>query len=629
MTNAKIESSLADNYRQGDFPSPFYHSLFDLPWRAPFLVKVNVDSLTLAREEPYKSLAVMARLSGYGSRRDLLGNPIATYTVEASTPGALTTVLATMKQRGLLKGDAPSLASVPADVQAAAALILDVALDNVSYRSSTFLDVSGLAGRFDAEREPFGTLTDPVEHNRRLEHFKKIQMTYLFAAGQDMAAAGTWAPSKAQTVSATTAYSWTVDTTWGKIVLSGGKDDTYDQGPYLLIIDTGGNDTYVNVPATASAGHWVSMTIDTHGNDAYVSHVALKGKPVREATTRAAERNLPGPACAVMGIAILFDTQGDDLYRSTRPAFGSATMGVAMVVDNKGNDIYDVYADGIGYGRFGLGLVEDLEGDDQYFGFQQVQGIGLVGGVGLLLDRAGNDKYVAEDEILDFPSAQTAEHNLNLAQGAGFGLRMDYLNGRSLAGGVGMLVDLAGDDTYSCGVFGQGFGYWMGTGILWDADGTDDYKGQWYVQGASAHFGIGYLEDRAGHDTYFAGINMAQGAGHDFGYGYLLDRTGNDKYTGANLSLGAGNANGVGLFADFAGNDTYAAPGPTAFGMSNPSPEGSVRQIALSLGVFLDLGGQDVYPSGHSFARNGINFATAARSSGPADQQQTGVFYDR
>ena len=58
----------------------------------------------------------------------------------------------------------------------------------------------------------------------------------------------------------------------------------------------------------------------------------------------------------------------------------------------------------------------------------------------------------------------------------GNGRRGDYLDGHSLAGGVGILFDQEGIDHYVSGVFGQGVGYWEGVGILWDAAGDDVYQ---------------------------------------------------------------------------------------------------------------------------------------------------------
>jgi len=327
-------------------------------------------------------------------------------------------------------------------------------------------------------------------------------------------------------------------------------------------------------------------------------------------------------------MTFLIDDQGDDTYRSVRAAFGSATFGVAYLGDYGGNDVYDSYADAEGFGHYGIGILDDTSGSDKYYGFTQVQGVGLPHGVGMLIDGTGDDEYDANDKVLDFPSAQSADHNNSMSQGAGYGFRADYLTGHSQSGGVGLLYDLEGKDHYSCGVFGQGVGYWEGVGILWDDAGDDTYLGQWYVQAASAHFGIGYLEDVAGNDHYQALMNMALGAGHDFSIGMLVDRDGADVYKAPSLSLGAGNANGIGVFVDCAGDDSYEASGIT-LGSAAEAQKASLRERALCLGVFLDLGGNDTYPESSSWAKNGNRGPNWNFKNARAAESQVGVFLDR
>jgi hypothetical protein len=215
--------------------------------------------------------------------------------------------------------------------------------------------------------------------------------------------------------------------------------------------------------------------------------------------------------------------------------------------------------------------------------------------MGVLMDIKGNDNYMANDSTIDFPSSQAKEHNTSMCQGVGFGWRADFIDGHSLAGGVGMLLDAEGDDLYSAGVFAQGCAYWYGVGILTDEKGDDNYSGIWYVQGSGAHFGVGILNDGEGDDHYRATINMAQGAGHDFTIGYLLDESGDDVYHAPNLSLGGGNANGVGIFWDKSGNDKYNVEAATTLGRANIGSRGSLRDHMLCLGLFLDTGGQDKY----------------------------------
>jgi hypothetical protein len=289
------------------------------------------------------------------------------------------------------------------------------------------------------------------------------------------------------------------------------------------------------------------------------------------------------------------DFKGNDNYYGKKICIGGGLFGYGILLDYEGNDKYVCDSYGEGAGLFGVGVLSDLKGNDYYEGFQGIQGFGFVKGCGIIIDREGNDVYVARDDTVKYPSPQSEKHNVSLSQGMGFGIRADFTDGHSLAGGIGLLIDGNGDDKYFCGVFGQGCGYWMGIGGLVDFNGNDEYKGIWYTQGASAHFAIGTLLDLNGNDKYLTGMNMGIGAGHDFSLGYLVDYKGDDLYDAPNLSLGAGNANGVGIFIDFEGNDEYKTKGGIILGKANIGMKGSLRNYIKCIGIFIDGKGKDRY----------------------------------
>lgn len=625
---AKFDQTMLPFYRQGEFATPLFEACFESPWRVPFIMEMHRRQLAATNQNSLVTVSVASRMLGRGSRRELLGNPIGDAVTRSRQPNALAISLQRMKQRGLIAGEIPNLGAVPKEVQESASLLIEVALDTVIYRRASFLGVTDLDASYTRELATGIMGTDPVIHENLLEFYRSIDLTYLFSAGQDFSAAMLAATSHISTVLPTDAYAFTVKTTWGDIVLTGGSDSQHGSSPVFVLIDTGGNDTYVNVPTNKSTANWLSAVIDTAGDDAYLSNAAIRETPVAKIEDRASGRFQLGPGSAAFGLSYLFDTKGNDLYRSTGTGLGAAIFGVAVVSDWDGDDVYDSYADSQGFGKFGIGILDDLVGNDQYAGFHQVQGVGLTGGVGMLIDRKGNDIYAANDAVLDFPSPQSAEHNVSMAQGAGYGVRLDYVNGKSLSGGIGILFDLEGKDSYSCGVFGQGVGYWEGLGALWDSSGDDSYSGQWYVQGAAAHFAVGYTEDLAGFDSYTALMNMAQGAGHDFSIGMLLDHAGDDRYRGPNLALGAGNANGIGVFVDRLGNDGYEALG-VALGQAAEAAKGSLRERAFCFGLFMDLSGTDTYPASFDYIRNGTRAVNWRDRYPAASESQLGVFWDR
>lgn len=399
-----------------------------------------------------------------------------------------------------------------------------------------------------------------------------------------------------------------VQTEAGRIVIGTAGDDTYTYFvPPLLIIDGGGNDTYRIGDVNGEAAF--SMILDGGGDDHYLSPDTTK----------------TGLGAGIMSMAIIVDKAGNDRYEAGDFSLGCGLFGVGIIHDYAGDDTYVSRRYTQGAGAFGIGLLIDNKGNDTYRCWGMAQGFGFSKGFGGLLDGLGNDQYLAEDSILFSPSSQIPSHNSSLAQGVGFGKRADYIDGHSWAGGVGLLCDLAGNDRYACGVFGQGCAYWFSLGMLLDQAGDDQYDGVWYVQGAGAHFAAALLDDRSGNDIYRAGNNMAQGAGHDFTVGMLIESGGNDRYTSPNLSLGAGNANGIGLFLELAGDDTYATAGGTVLGRANGEQQG-VRGLLRTFGLFLDGGGSDSYRE--SYAGNGIQWRGPLSAPDASVKREIGLGLD-
>lgn len=625
---ARFDPNLLGFFRQGEFTTTLYNAAHENPWRIPFFAENLRSELAPLASRPHESLTAGMRMLGFQVRRTLVGNPNAAEEEASKKPGALAATLADWKAKGFLTGAIPSTAGIPENVQSAAALLLSVIPKAAEARRLALKDLTDLPGAFNRLAAPAGDTIQGAEFDARLGIFRKVDLGYFAAGAFDLVHAVQEAQSRLATTPETEKYDFRVQTRWGWIALSGAGNAQYGAEPVVLLIDTGGDDRYLNLPATRSAANALSIVIDTAGNDQYLSDSRLVDTPLAQWGPRTGPGQPMGPAGALMGYAMLIDRQGNDLYRSHRPGLASSKIGFSTLIDLAGDDQYDAYADSQGFATFGWAMLEDLGGKDVYRGFNQVQGVGQTMGFGFLVDRGGNDEYIADDSLLDFPSAQSPQHNVSMAQGAGNGRRADYLDSHSLAGGIGLLMDQGGDDQYSCGVFGQGVGYWMGTGLLFDTEGSDRYTGQWYVQGASAHFALGGLFDEAGDDQYVAKMNMAQGAGHDLGTGYLQDSNGNDRYEAPNLSLGAGNANGIGIFIDLRGNDGYTSTGIT-LGSAAEAPKSSLRTRALCLGVFLDLGGDDTFPSFASWAKNATRTPNwKDRGPSPAESQ-LGIFWDR
>ncbi len=326
-----------------------------------------------------------------------------------------------------------------------------------------------------------------------------------------------------------------ISTSFGTLIL-GSKDDNQYTEDASLIIDLGGNDSYFNNAASSKLNRPFSVVIDFSGNDLYLSSESLT------------------QGTGFLGGGFLIDLGGDDRYLAQSFSQGSALLGVGMLVDVQGNDEFNCHAFCQGSGFLGAGVVALGEGNDRFSAAISSQGFGFVKGFGALINVSGDDKYFAGGVYPDFREPQKAYQSMS--QGFGLGLRpWESLVGTS--GGIGVMADAEGNDTYIGDYFSQGSSYWFALGILADRAGHDTYLSGRYSQGAGVHFSSGVLMDDAGDDSYLAKLGVSQGCGHDFGLGFLLDHKGNDRYISGVLAQGMGNANGIGVLNDNDGADNY------------------------------------------------------------------------
>ena len=348
----------------------------------------------------------------------------------------------------------------------------------------------------------------------------------------------------------------------GSIVVGGSGPNVY-RGDYALIIDLGGNDRYLRHAGGATPERPVAVCLDLDGDDVY------------SATEPFAQ------GAAFLGAGLLVDRRGNDRYTSDEPFVqGAALCGAAALVDFAGNDEYRGagFCQGAAFMQ-GAAALLDGEGNDRYEAGVDAQGFAGPGTVAALVDGAGDDVYAA----LGAKRSGYGEPGLfdGFAQGVGCGIR-----GRA-SGGIGALVDVAGNDRYLAGNFAQGGGYYFGFGLLADlGQGDDEYEGTRYAQGFAAHSALGALWDDGGNDRYGGSIGAIAGAAWDLSVAAFLDEGGDDRYDGAsNFSLGASAHNGLALFFDRGGRDRYRhLPGPARSGPND-------YHGGQSLSIFVDAGG--------------------------------------
>jgi hypothetical protein len=389
-----------------------------------------------------------------------------------------------------------------------------------------------------------------------------------------------------------------IDTPAGKIVIGGRGNNAYELDKMTgvcAVIDLGGDDVYHE--GTVSPQRPVLVVIDLAGNDRY-------------------EGTQPGiQGGAMLGVSMLVDAAGDDVYDAKDIAQGSAVGGVGILIDFAGNDRYRGFRRVQGQALGGLGILLDRAGKDDYHAAMWAQGFGGPLGFGVLDDLEGDDHYYCGGmwRTSYYPETQGYE---GWGQGVGAGLR------GVTCGGIGVILEGGGDDVYEYDYFAQGGGYWLGVGFARDFSGNDrrlgstqkEYNGGHRAQpifdrfscGFGCHYALGFCFDDKGNDTY-GGTIMGLGFAWDCSNGFLCDFAGDDRYeaTGG-LTEGDGAQAGLGVLLDYKGNDNYQG-----YNQGYASPGISYHSLPRCGGNFsflIDYGGTDTYGCGiqnNSYTRRG------------------------
>ena len=373
-------------------------------------------------------------------------------------------------------------------------------------------------------------------------------------------------------------------TSYGLVIVGGHGPNTYDlDRGATLIIDLGGNDIYRGlIGASPNSDLGNSVVIDISGNDTY-QPAAL------------------GLATGRGGVGILIDHGGNDTYRLAPGSGGVGLAGLGILYDGEGQDVYEGsrFTQGAAFGGFGLLL--DRSGDDRYTSSGYALGFGAPLGVGALIDVSGNDsyecggKYPSAYNETDAPNARPQDAAFQydcFGLGTGAGLRVfskqPAQRALSLAGGWGLLIDLAGRDRYRSANFSQGHGYFFGLGVKLDLNGDDEHQAARYGHGTAAHFGVGLTLDYQGKDRYGSkGPYYNGGTAWDGSVALAVDGGPDSDFYDLPASTGLGMADlgGWGLFIEEGGADQYAV----SHGLGQASGN--------SIGAFFDLEGRDDYSS--------------------------------
>lgn len=362
-------------------------------------------------------------------------------------------------------------------------------------------------------------------------------------------------------------------------VLAGVGPNEHTDKDAVLTIDLGGDDVYLGRHG-AGVGY-SSVLIDMGGDDRY----------------KVPDLNV---GAAVLGIGIATDLGGDDIFDGGSICFGAGLGGVGIFKKAGGADIYRTVSESLGFAASGIGLMIDSGGSDSYSSKVLSQGASFGPGVGWSIDLQGDDVYASSGLSVDSPEFFSAR----ASKSQGFATSTPGLDG-----GMGMLTDLSGDDSYMASTRAQAYGANRSLGALFDASGTDSYHAYHYAQSASLSDGISMLFDLQGDDSYVAGSGGSQASSFSQSTSVFLDRLGDDLYASRDGRPARATGNSLAVFVDGAGTDFYAG---------EPGSAVASRRTG-SLAIFADGGGADDYRGGHDDGNAKIRPETGVLNDSPAD----------
>jgi hypothetical protein len=378
-----------------------------------------------------------------------------------------------------------------------------------------------------------------------------------------------------------------IETPSGAIVIGGRGPNTYqlDQmRDVAVVIDLGGGDTFYE--GTVGLDRPVLLVIDLGGNN----------------TFRGVQPGIQGGA--VLGVSMLLTLGDNNTYEAQDIAQGSGLAGVGIQIDYGANNRYRGLRRVQGQALGGIGILIGRGGHNDYHAALWAQGMGAPLGFGLLDNIKGNNHYYCGGMWRNSYYPETPGYE-GWGQGVGGGLR------QVADGGIGVILDGGGENTYEFDYLSHGGGYWCGLGFARDFGGNTKrlitqtaYNGsprayesfQRFGCGWGCHYAMGFCFDDSGNDVY-EGTIMGTGMAWDCSMGVLCDFAGNDQYkaTGG-IVQGSGAQMGFGILFDYKGNDVYEG-----YGQAYASPGISYHTLPDCGGNFsfvVDYGGKDEYGCG-------------------------------
>ncbi len=259
-----------------------------------------------------------------------------------------------------------------------------------------------------------------------------------------------------------------------------------------LLIDSAGDDVYRAKTLAQGFGMFgVGLLVDASGDDLY--QLGLMGQG----------------AARTSGVGMLIDRKGDDTYRAggiivNSPLFEDVTYSFAQGYASG-------YREDTGGISGGIGMLTDMEGRDAYMSETYAQGASYWLSIGSLLDGAGHDSYSGYHYVQSSAMHLCAAYLMDLAGDDSYSTKFGASHAIGHDYGVAMLLDRAGNDLYFAQDSIPGIGNANGIGLFIEGAGNDRYQGPPGRGNAARGSGsVGLFVDGDGQDVYRDGLADGQ-----------------------------------------------------------------------------------------------------------------------
>jgi hypothetical protein len=389
------------------------------------------------------------------------------------------------------------------------------------------------------------------------------------------------------------------ETSAGSVIIGGPGENRYSfRHSPAAVIDLGGNNQWLGALAASREDKHSNSVLIALGDGRNEFHAGDFGL-----------------ATGTLGVGLLLSGKGDDFFHGRDGCGGVGLGGIGLLIDGGGKNRYLGGRFSLGAAMGGIGAVVSVGSGEEFDARMHAIGFGGPGGVGVVLRNGGAASYRAGHQDasgyndLTMRRGQSGFQTDAFSLGCGSGKRVFSAIAEeqavSLAGGVGLLLEAAGNSTYDGSNFALGCGYYFGLGVLHDRDGDDRYQAARYGMAAGAHYGVGVFLDQSGDDRYDStGPTYNCGAAWDRTAALFIDAGGNDQYNlTRSAGLGISQHSSWAVAADLHGADAYqVATGLGASAAASPAmfidaqPPNRFKEFSNKASIILTDGMQAFRP---------------------------------